>query len=59
MPRQKRVDYAGAVYHPPSRASAGQDGATSVMARRNQARIICADDGDGKMGLATCREACR
>jgi REP element-mobilizing transposase RayT len=39
------MEYAGAVYH--------------VMARGNQGRPICDDEGDRKMWLATLVEACR
>ena len=44
MARPLRVEFEGAVYH--------------IMARGNQGRNICLDDGDRRMWVATLRQAC-
>ena len=44
MARPIRVEFAGAVYH--------------LMARGDQGREICLDDGDRRMWVATLGQAC-
>jgi hypothetical protein len=52
MARVLRIEFRGAVYHPPSLCfrlrltTARHDGGTSVMARGNQGRAINRDDRD-------------
>ena len=65
MARPLRIQYPGAVYHPPSleacvsaKATTAQDGGTDVMARGNHGQEIFQDDRDRQCFLETLGEAC-